>query len=90
MVEPIQKTPTRRPDQHKCPHPLCNRNVSRGFLACRAHWSQVPRPLREAIYATVGTDRQAYAGHVAEVEEIWVAKAEAKLAKAGAAPADRK
>lgn len=67
--------------KHKCPHPLCDRNVSAQYLACRAHWAQLPRALREAIYATVTADRAAYHEHVAEARAIWAEKARAAQAK---------
>lgn len=69
---------------HKCPHPLCERKVNDEYLACRAHWMQIPRPLREAIYATVHADRAAYYGHVAEANAIWAEKAKAKTAQLAA------
>lgn len=66
---------------HKCPHPLCDRNVNDQYLACRAHWAQVPRGLQAAIYATVNTDRAAWSKHVMEARAIWAEKARLKQEK---------
>jgi hypothetical protein len=37
-------------DWHDCPKTGCSRRVSRQYLACRAHWSQVSRPTQSAVY----------------------------------------
>jgi hypothetical protein len=39
---------------HLCPHPGCQARISRRLFACRAHWFQLSRPVRAAIWATVG------------------------------------
>jgi hypothetical protein len=36
---------------HTCPGPDCGRIVSNGQLACRRHWYQVPKPLRDRVWA---------------------------------------
>ncbi len=35
---------------HRCPGPECSANVPDDVLACRVHWYQVPRPIRNAVY----------------------------------------
>jgi hypothetical protein len=40
--------------QATCPHPECQQRISRRLFACRTHWFQLSRPVRAAIYATVG------------------------------------
>jgi hypothetical protein len=37
-----------------CPHPDCQQRISRRLFACRTHWFQLSRPVRAAIYTTVG------------------------------------
>jgi hypothetical protein len=37
---------------HDCPKDGCSRQVSAGYLACRAHWQQVTRPTQQLVYAT--------------------------------------
>lgn len=37
---------------HECGHPRCRRQVSGDMLACRAHWYELPRGLRQRVYAT--------------------------------------
>jgi hypothetical protein len=36
---------------HRCPGPGCMQAVSRSKLACPTHWFQVPKTLRDAVYA---------------------------------------
>jgi hypothetical protein len=40
--------------QSTCPHPDCTQRISRRLFACRAHWFALSRPVRAAIWATVG------------------------------------
>jgi len=42
----------RGPGSHLCPAAGCHRHVSPDRLMCRPHWYQVPRPLRDAVWAT--------------------------------------
>jgi hypothetical protein len=35
---------------HRCPGPGCDAQVPYEMLACRRHWYQVPRAIRNAIY----------------------------------------
>ena len=35
---------------HTCHHPRCELEVPPRLLACRAHWFQLPRHLRQAIW----------------------------------------
>lgn len=37
---------------HECPAPGCDRQVTSSQLACRRHWFQLPRPLRNALWDT--------------------------------------
>jgi hypothetical protein len=37
---------------HPCPVEACSRRVRYEMLMCRNHWYQVPRPLRDAVWAT--------------------------------------
>ena len=36
---------------HTCHHPHCDLPVPPKMLACRAHWFQLPRGLRDGIWA---------------------------------------
>lgn len=56
--------------KHTCAAPGCERRCSTSYLMCRPHWMQVPRPLQEAIYATIHDDPPAYRQHVAQAKEI--------------------
>lgn len=42
----------RGPGSHLCPASGCRRPVSPDRLMCRPHWYQVPKPLRDAVWAT--------------------------------------
>lgn len=42
----------RGPGSHLCPVPGCTHHVSPDRLMCRVHWYQVPRPLRDAVWAS--------------------------------------
>lgn len=35
---------------HTCPYPNCKTPVSVSQLACRPHWFQLPKPLREDVW----------------------------------------
>lgn len=37
---------------HPCPIPPCDVQVPYGRLMCKPHWYQVPKPLRDAVWAT--------------------------------------
>jgi hypothetical protein len=39
---------------HRCPAPGCQIIVKSAMLACKPHWFQLSKPVREAIWATVG------------------------------------
>lgn len=39
---------------HRCPAKDCTLVIRDDLLACRPHWYQLSKPVREAIYATVG------------------------------------
>jgi hypothetical protein len=39
-------------DGHDCRAPVCKVSVPRSRLMCRPHWYQVPKPLRDRIWAT--------------------------------------
>lgn len=65
---------------HDCPAPGCSARLPGYLLACRAHWSQLPPPLRTAIgRAWVRrrrrpTDPDAVGAHldlVVEAMEVW-------------------
>jgi hypothetical protein len=36
---------------HECPRDGCTRQVPEHMLMCRNDWYQVPRPLRDAVWA---------------------------------------
>lgn len=40
-----------RPLAHVCPVAGCRQRVRADRLMCRPHWYQVPRPLRDAVWA---------------------------------------
>ena len=44
---------------HTCPGPHCDRQVDYRMLACRTHWYQVPKPLRDAVWRTWADGRGA-------------------------------
>jgi hypothetical protein len=37
--------------QHDCPAPKCNVKVGDSRLACRGHWYQLPKSIRDRIWA---------------------------------------
>jgi hypothetical protein len=56
---------------HKCPGPRCEKQMDDGYLMCPAHWYQVPKALRNAVWraynrgAGLGTDALAAAQRAA-------------------------
>lgn len=63
--------PSRSNDQHLCPGPGCEKMISDDLLACQRHWFQVPKDIRDAVYAAwdhrrgLGSDEHALAVHEA-------------------------
>jgi hypothetical protein len=41
-------------DRKKCPAPKCAVMIRGNLLACRPHWYSLSKPVRDAIWATVG------------------------------------
>ncbi len=58
---------------HICPGPDCTAHVADHMLMCRPHWYQVPRALRDEVWATwrngagAGTAEHTQAIHAAIV-----------------------
>jgi len=44
-----------------CPCIGCSEKIPHHMLSCRRHWFLAPKPLRDAIWATVGGDWTAWA-----------------------------
>ncbi|HVB43035.1 MAG TPA: hypothetical protein VNF47_10070 [Streptosporangiaceae bacterium] len=42
----------RGPGSHLCPVPGCRQPVSPARFMCRPHWYQLPRPIRDTVWAT--------------------------------------
>jgi hypothetical protein len=42
----------RGPASHLCPAAGCRQHISAGRFMCRTHWYQVPKPIRDAVWAT--------------------------------------
>lgn len=57
----------RGPGSHLCPASGCRRHIGADRFMCRSHWYQVPKPLRDALWATwrsgvgVGTPEHTHA-----------------------------
>lgn len=53
---------------HQCPVAACTVAVDAAYLMCRAHWQRVPKPLRDAVWATYadgsGVGSLAYLGAI--------------------------
>ena len=50
----------------------CGVVIPAGMLACRYHWYQLPRQLREWILATYRAgDHKAYVEYVRKADQIW-------------------
>jgi hypothetical protein len=49
---------------HTCPGPGCASQVPTEMLACREHWFQVPKALRDEVWASWRQLRQASAAAV--------------------------
>jgi hypothetical protein len=47
----VKVTPGAMSD-HKCPKNGCRVRVPNSKLACRTHWYQLSKPVRDAVYAT--------------------------------------
>lgn len=43
-------TPVVTTDEHLCHHPRCSKPVPPRMLACRPHWYQLPRWLRDEVW----------------------------------------
>ncbi len=57
--------------KHECAAIGCTYQINNAFLMCRKHWMQVPKPLRDAIYATVNQQpRRDYYTNVREAVRL--------------------
>jgi hypothetical protein len=56
---------------HKCPGPGCTARVADHMLMCRPHWYQVPRALRNDVWAA--WDNGMGAGTIEHTEAITAA-----------------
>lgn len=45
----------------KCPCIDCDAQIATHMLSCRRHWFMAPKPLRQAIWATVNKDWKSWA-----------------------------
>jgi hypothetical protein len=65
--------------RHPCPAPSCPERVTENLLACRAHWAQLPAPLRVEVNDAwqerqkTGETGRHYAA-VAEAVRYWLAR----------------
>jgi hypothetical protein len=70
-------------DRHDCPLRRCPVTVPPERLMCRMHWYQVPKPLRDAVWATwrsgAGAGTPAHGAAIAAA----VRAVEARLADSG-------
>lgn len=56
-------------EAHRCPVAGCRARVPYHRLMCKLHWYQVPRPLRDAVWATWQSGAGAgTAAHTAAIE----------------------
>ncbi len=49
---PAGRGPGSATTAHRCPAGGCRQKIRAGRLMCRPHWYQVPKPLRDAVWAT--------------------------------------
>ncbi len=55
-----------------CPHPDCRRQVPTDMFGCRDHWFQLPRPIRDAIWAAWRAgDRVAHNRAMMDAVRFW-------------------
>ncbi len=56
---------------HKCPKQGCNQQIPQHMLACKRHWFEVPKPLRDAIWQTYRSgDKAAHSVNVREAMRL--------------------
>ena len=63
---------------HTCHHPLCDVKVSPSMLACRKHWYQLPKHLRDDVWRTYVAGQEItkspskeYMEVIARVQKYW-------------------
>lgn len=59
-----------KPGTHKCPKAGCMKDVPHSMLACKTHWFELPRPLRQAIKATYKTDPEAHSRNIEQAIKL--------------------
>lgn len=64
-VPAAQETAARSTD-HRCPKAGCTADVPHHMLACRTHWFELPKPLRDAIKQTYRRDPEAHRRNIGE------------------------
>jgi hypothetical protein len=53
---------------HTCPAPGCPLEVSDDLLACRKHWYELPKPLRDALWRAYSDHGRGSPAHTAAVD----------------------
>lgn len=67
-------------DVHECPAPACEVYVPDAQLACRRHWFQLPKGLRNEINQhyvrgqSAAMMSDAYAAALADARSVWASK----------------
>ena len=66
---------------HLCHHPTCYRDVPPAMLACKTHWFQLPKRIRDRIWATYREGQEIdkkpsddYSAAFDEAQEFWNAQ----------------
>ena len=62
---------TARSGFHYCPRKGCGSEVSNRLFACRTHWFQLSKPVRDAIYATAGRSTKERFDAIRAAREEW-------------------
>ena len=82
--------------KNKCHRPGCNAEVAPRLVACSGHWFELPRNLRDAIWATYRRGQEIDKNPSAEYldaadrcQEFWKAKDAARLSSRGAGKGEK-
>lgn len=54
---------------HKCPRPPCDKQVADDQLACRPHWFELPKAMRDEIWAAYREDGPGTGRHSTAITE---------------------
>jgi hypothetical protein len=71
------------PGGGQCPVPGCDEQIDRSRLMCRRDWYAIPRPLRDRVWATWRSGRDAHGADHQQAVRMAIAESQARRGSSG-------